>query len=126
MKTSFSTNMIFLQGNISTDPESKQSDSGTLILKFSVATNHSVKVGENYETRTTFHRVVCIGKGAEWLESRLKKGHKVLVVGRQENRSYETADGTKKYISEVIADQVTPLFSSKDNAYEDVADEIPI
>lgn len=137
MRTSFSTNIIFLQGNIASDPESRETKNGTFILNFSLATNRSVKIDDEYEDRATFHRVVCIGKGAEWLADRIKKGHKIMVTGRQENRSYETEDGQKRYVSEVIADTVTPFLqtnnSKKSNAdaaeeeykSEEIADDVP-
>jgi single-strand DNA-binding protein len=112
MRTSFSTNQIILQGNVTNDPKGKRTEKDVFILKFGLATNRSVKVGEEYEDRTTFHQIVCIGKGAEWLEERIKKGHKVLVIGRQENRSYETEEGEKKYMSEVVAETVTPFLTT--------------
>lgn len=126
MRTSFSTNQIILQGNVCKDPEAKRTNNDTFVLTFNLATNRSVKIGEEYEDRTTFHRVVCIGKGAEWLETRIKKGQKVLVIGRQENRSYETDDGEKRYVSEVIAETVTPFLSGSGNskkAQNDVAED---
>lgn len=114
MKTTFSFNNIQLLGHISSDPKVKKTQNGTTIIEFSLATNRSVKNGDEYEDRVTFHRIVCIGKGAEWLSDRLSKGQKIFVTGRQENRQYEK-DGERKYISEVFADAVTPFLSQSNS-----------
>lgn len=109
MRTSFSTNIIFLQGNITSDIKSRTNDLGKVLLTFSLVTSRSVKKNEKWTDVSTYHRVVCFGKGAEWLQDRIHKGMKMFVIGRQENRSYTKENGEKGYISEVIADQVTPI-----------------
>ncbi len=114
MRTQFSMNQIVLLGNITNDPTIKKTENGTTIITFNLATNRSVKISDGkYDDKPTFHRIVCIGKGAEWLENKIKKGHKVLITGRQENRSYETESGEKKYISEIIAESVVPFLETK-------------
>lgn len=135
MRTAFSTNLIILQGNVTRDPEVKETSGGSTILKFGLATSYSKKVGEDFEEVTTFHNIVCFGKSAEWLSTKIKKGHKVMVTGRQENRSYEKQDGTKGFSSEVIAETVTPFLAtnntkkaedqSEDYAAEEIADDVP-
>lgn len=136
MRTAFSTNLIILQGNVTRDPEMKVTQSGAAIMRIGLATNYSKKVGDDYEDVTTYHNIVCFGKSAEWLQDRIKKGHKIMVTGRQENRTFDKDDGTKGYVSEVIAETVTPFLqtngSSKkgdltDQEYdsEKIASEIP-
>ena len=112
MRTAFSTNLIVLQGNVTRDPEVKVTKNGTFVMKFGLATEHS--------------------KSVEWLDGKIKKGHKVMVTGRQENQSFEGDDGQKKFYSQVVTDTVTPFLqtngTSKQNditSEEDVSDDIP-
>lgn len=132
MRTSFSTNMIILQGNVTKDPEVSTTQNGTTVMKFGLATSYSKKTEDGYEEVTTFHNIVGFGQSVDWLDGKVKKGHKVMVIGRQENRSYETEDGQKKNWSEVIAETITPFLqtngsSQKDQntTSEDVADDVP-
>lgn len=139
MRTAFSTNMIILQGNVTKDPEVKATKNGTIVMKFGLATNYSKKTEDGYEEVTTYHNIIAFGKGAEWLDGRIKKGHKIMIVGRQENRPYETEDGQKRYVSEVIADQITPFLqtngkssdkeveptSENTQTLEDISDDVP-
>ena len=103
----FSINQVVLVGNISKDPELKFTTNNNPVLNFNMATNRSQKDGEGWKDVATFHRVVVWGKIAEYLGKVLVKGDQVTVTGRIDNRSYEQ-DGVKKYISEVVADNVIP------------------
>lgn len=105
----FSINMAIISGNITRDPELRFTPSGQAVCSFGVATNRSIKKGEQWEDVPTFHNVVQWGKPAEFTANNLKKGMKVTVTGRIDNRSYDAKDGTKKYISEIVADTVIGL-----------------
>lgn len=105
----FSINMAIISGNITRDPELRFTPSGQAVCSFGVATNRSIKKGEQWEDIPTFHNVVQWGKPAEFTANNLKKGMKVTVTGRIDNRSYDGKDGTKKYISEIVADTVIGL-----------------
>ena len=102
----FSINMAIISGNVTRDPELRFTPSGQAVCSFGVATNRSIKKGEQWEDVATFHNVVEWGKKAEFTASTVKKGMKVTVTGRIDNRSYDAKDGTKKYISEIVADTV--------------------
>lgn len=133
----FSLNKIELIGNITKDPELKFAQSGTAIIKFSLATEHSIKKGDEWEKKSTFHNIVAFGNMAEWLSKKSKKGHKVCVIGRQENESVKQEDGSWKNYSSVIAQDIIPFLatnSDKNRADEstdegptskEVADEVP-
>lgn len=103
---SYSINQVFLVGNVASEVELKFTPSSMAVCNFSVATNRSVKKNDQWETVATFHKIVVWGKLAESLANTLSKGKKVTISGRIDNRSYEAQDGSKRYVSEVVADSV--------------------
>lgn len=105
----FSINLAIITGNVTRDPELRYTPSGSAVCSFGVATNHSIKRGEQWENIPTFHNIVVWGKQAEYISNNVKKGMKVSLSGRIDNRQYDAKDGTKKYISEIIADTVVPF-----------------
>jgi single-strand DNA-binding protein len=74
------------------------------LSKFSLATSRSYKKNDEYVNETTWHNITVWGK--EKLMEKVHKGANLTVVGRIQNRSYEAQDGTKKYVSEVVADEI--------------------
>lgn len=102
---SFSVNRVFLLGNLGGDPEMRFGTNGQAKTTFSIATSYSVKEGEQWVEKTEWHRVVQWGKKAENTAEWHRKGSKVFVEGRLQTRSYEE-DGVKKYITEVVAQEV--------------------
>lgn len=109
----FSINIAFITGNITRDPELRYTPSGSAVCSFGVATNHSIKKGDQWEDVPTFHNIVVWGKQAEFIANNVHKGTKVSITGRIDNRQYDAKDGTKKYISEIIADTVVPFLDKK-------------
>ncbi len=109
----FSINMAVITGNVTRDPELRYTPSGSAVCSFGVATNHSIKRGDQWEDVPTFHNIVVWGKQAEYISNNVKKGTKVSLTGRIENRQYDAKDGTKKYISEIIADTVIPFLEKR-------------
>ena len=93
-------------GNIVRDPEIRRTKTGKMVAQFTVATNDSYTTGDGeVKERTSYIPVVAWGKMAEGLQG-VGKGAKVCAEGRYTSRSYETPDGTKKYVTEVIANFV--------------------
>lgn len=105
----FSINLAIITGNVTRDPELKFTPSGSAVCTFGVATNHSIKKNDQWTDIPTFHNIVVWGKIAEFLSNTLKKGMKVSITGRIDNRQYDAKDGTKRYISEIVADTVIPF-----------------
>lgn len=100
-------NKVFLLGNLTRDPELKHTGTGTSVCNFSIATNRSYKGSDgDFKKETSFFNIVVWGKTGENCAKYLTKGKSVLVEGRLSNRSYEASDGTKKYITEIVADNV--------------------
>lgn len=100
-----SVNKAILIGRLGHPPSLQETNGGTQICKFSVATEHSQKVDGDWQKATTWHNVVCFGKTAESCKKYLDKGSLAYIEGRIENDTYEK-DGIKRHVSRVIADQV--------------------
>lgn len=105
----FSINMAVITGNVTRDPELRYTPSGSAVCSFGVATNHSIKKDDQWTDIPTFHNIVVWGKQAEYISNTVKKGMKVSLTGRIDNRQYDGKDGTKKYISEIVAETVIPF-----------------
>lgn len=100
-------NKAIIVGNLTRDPELKALPSGIQVATVSVATNRvwKDKNGARQES-ADYHNVVVFGRQAETTAQYLKKGAQVMVEGRMQTRSWDAADGTKKYRTEIVADRV--------------------
>lgn len=100
-------NKALIIGNLTRDPEMRSLPSGIQVASFSVATNRvwTDKNGAKQEN-ADYHNVVVFGKQAENIGKYLKKGSSALIEGRMQTRSWDAADGTKKYRTEIVADRV--------------------
>lgn len=96
-------NKVQLIGNLGFDPEVREIAKGRKVARISVATNDSYRnaSGERV-TDTQWHTVVAWGATAEAVERLLRKGSPVALEGRLIHRSYETREGVKRYITEVV------------------------
>ena len=103
-------NRVQLIGNLGTEPEIITLDSGKKLAKFSIATNETYKnaAGEKV-TDTQWHNVVAWNKTAEIIEKYVQKGNEIVVEGKLTSRSYETKEGEKKYITEVVCNELLML-----------------
>ena len=103
-------NKVQLIGNLGNDPDVKQLESGKTLAKLSLATNdrYTNQKGEKIED-TQWHNLVAWGKTAEVAEKYLKKGSEVAIEGKLTSRSYEDKEGQKKYITEVIVNEILML-----------------
>lgn len=95
------TNLVIITGNLTRDAEVRFTASKTPVSTFTVACNRQ---GQNNEQAVDYFTCVLWGRTAEALEPYLKKGKNVLVKGRLQTRSYEGKDGTKKTVTEIVAD----------------------
>lgn len=98
-------NQVTLVGRVGRDPEMKSTPAGVSVTTLSLATTRSWKDknGEKQE-QTEWHNVVFWQKQAEVVAQWVKKGQEILIVGRNQTRTYEK-DGTKMYRTEVIAEK---------------------
>ncbi|NND07545.1 MAG: single-stranded DNA-binding protein [Saprospiraceae bacterium] len=97
-------NKVVLIGNLGRDPEVRHFENGSMVAKFSLATNENYrdKAGE-WQTNTEWHDIVAWRSLAERAEKTLKKGSLVYVEGKLTHRKYQDKDGNDRYITEVVA-----------------------
>jgi len=105
-------NSVKLIGNVGQVPEIKTLENGRKVANFSIATNEVYynKAGEKV-TQTFWHSLVAWGKTAEIIENYVDKGKEVAIEGKLTNRSYETKDGQKRYITEILVNEILLLGS---------------
>ena len=103
-------NQSEILGNVTRDPELRQTPNGDSVCSFGVATNFAWKdrAGEQQE-KTEFHNIVAWGELAKSLGESVRKGRKVYIAGRLQTRSWETPDGKKRWTTEIIADRALAL-----------------
>ena len=113
-----SLNRAQLIGHLGKDPELKYTQNGTAVATFSIATSESWKDKDgNVTERTEWHNIVAWRKLAEICGEWLKKGKRVYIEGKIQTRSYEK-DGIKKYITEIVADDMIMLDGAKSASSE--------
>jgi single-strand DNA-binding protein len=102
-----SLNKVFLIGNLTRPPELRYTPSGTAVadLRLAVNRNYTTQSGEKRED-TCFLSVVVWGKQAETCGEYLDKGSPILVDGRLQTREWESKDGQKRSVVEVVAERV--------------------
>ena len=108
-------NRVILIGNLANDPESRTTQSGIAQCSFRIAVQRRFK-GANGERETDFLPVVCWRQTAEFAQRYLAKGRKVAVEGSIQTRSYDAQDGSKRYVTEIIADSVETVGGREDGA----------
>ena len=148
-----SLNKVILMGNLTTDPEIKSTPSGVSVTSFSIGVARRLSVEQRQDpnaVKADFINIVAWRGTAEFICKYFTKGKSIVVVGQLQTRSYTAQDGSKRYITEVVAEEVTfgsgapsgtetqkrdvnpvpgavqPAFSESAN-YEDVApdDDLP-
>ncbi len=111
-----SVNKVILVGNLGKDPELRYTPSGTAVATFSLATSETYKDRDgNKQTKTEWHNIVVWRQLAEICGKYLHKGKQIYVEGKIQNRSYDDRDGNKRYISEVVVNEMQMLGSRDDN-----------
>jgi single-strand DNA-binding protein len=103
-------NNVVLVGNITRDPELRFTPTGQATASFGLAVNRrwQNRQTQEWEEATSFFDIVCWREMAENVAESLGKGARVVVTGRLDQRSWETADGEKRSKIEVVADEIGP------------------
>lgn len=102
------TNTITLIGNLTRDPELRYTTGGRGVASFGLAVNRRYQVNGEWQEQTSFFNVVAWAELGENCAASLTKGSRAIVTGRLEQRSYETNEGEKRSVVEVIADEIGP------------------
>jgi single-strand DNA-binding protein len=103
-------NKVQIIGNITQDIELKQTPNGQNVTTISIATNRNwTDSSGNRQEQAEFHNVVLWGKLAEIAGQYLQKGKKVYIEGRLQTRSWEAQDGTKRYRTEIVGENMIML-----------------
>jgi single-strand DNA-binding protein len=110
-----SVNKVILVGNVGKDPEVKHLDSNASVANFTLATSdhYTNKSGEKVTT-TEWHNIVCWSGLATLAENYIRKGSQIYVDGKIRTRSYDAQDGSKRYITEILADTIQLLGRKSD------------
>jgi len=106
-----SLNKVLLIGNLTRDPELRSTPSGQSVANFAVATNRVWKDPQSGEKKEAveFHNIVMWRRLAEIAGQYLHKGSKIFLEGRLQTRSWQDQSGNKKYMTEVIAENMQML-----------------
>ena len=114
-------NTIILIGRLTRDPELRYTPQGVAVASFSVAVDRPFTNAQG-NRETDFIDCIAWRKLGETVSNHLTKGRLVAVEGRLQVRSYEAQDGTKRRVSEVVADSVRFLDRPKDGKKDPVMD----
>ena len=113
-----SFNKVILIGNMTADPELKQTPGGKSVCSFSIAVNRRSKE----DNACDFINVVAWEKRADFVAQWFKKGNPILVCGQLQTRSYQDKQGNNRTVTEVLADELTFIASAPK---EGAADKAP-
>lgn len=114
-----SINRVVLTGRLTRDVELRATTSGTNVASFTVAVDGFAKDANNQTVnQASFINCVAWNQTAKFVTTYCKKGSLVAIEGRLQSRSYDRKDGSKAYVTEVVADRLENL-SPKDNSVTD-------
>ena len=105
-----SLNKVILMGNLTADPELKSTPSGVSVTSFSIGVARRLSKEQQQDpnaVKSDFINIVAWRNTAEFISRYFSKGKSIVVVGSLQTRSYTAQDGSKRYITEVVADEVT-------------------
>jgi single-strand DNA-binding protein len=123
-------NKVQLIGNLGQLPEVRTTENGKKLARFSIATNDTYRNTQGQKvSETSWHNVIAWGKLAEIAEKYLTKGREVAVAGKLVHRNYTDKNGIKRYVTEVVLNELVMLGGGKtQNEYvepqEDLSDEM--
>ena len=116
-------NKVILIGNLTKDPELTTTTSGISVCRFTIAVSRRFTNSEG-ERETDFINIVVWRNLADNCHKFLRKGSKAAVVGNIQTRSYDAQDGSKRYVTEVVAEEVEFVGARANNEDGDVGSDI--
>lgn len=115
-------NKVILIGRLTKDPETRVLTSGSTVSTFNLAVERTFKSRDG-EKEVDFIPIVTWGKTAELCEQYLQKGSLAGIAGRIQTRSYDANDGSKRYVTEVVAEEISFLTPKKE---QDTEPKVPM
>ncbi len=110
-------NKVILIGNVGKDPEVRYIDNDVAVAHFPLATSETYRSKEGERvTQTEWHNIVLWRGLAKVAENYVKKGHLLYIEGKIRSRSYDDRDGNKRYITEIVADNMQMLTRKGDSS----------
>jgi len=119
-----SVNKVILIGNVGKDPDVKYFDNGSVVANFTLATTergYTAANGTQIPDRTEWHNIVCWRGLAKVAEQFVKKGVQVYIEGKIRSRTYDDANGVKRYVNEIYADNLELLSSRRRDGEGDLS-----
>ncbi len=117
-------NSILIEGNLTRDPQMKETAKGTPLCTFSVASNRFLKHGEDYDKETSFFDIETWSSLAQTCGEKLRKGRGVRVVGRLKQDRWTGTDGKPRSAVKIVAEHVEFKPEMKGKETEEEADEV--
>lgn len=106
-------NKCIIQGNITSQPELKQTATGTEVCNFSIAVNR--KFAKQGEQSVDYINIVAFKHNAVYVAKYMQKGASVLVCGQLQTRNYTNSQGQKVYVTEILAEEVQGMGVNSQN-----------
>ena len=119
----FNFNRAILGGRLTSDPELKQTQSGTPVCSFNIAVNR--KKSKDGEQQSDFISCVAFRERAELISKYFHKGSSICIVGEIQTRKWQDGNGDNRYATEVIVSEVNFVDSKADNAQASAPTYIP-
>jgi single-strand DNA-binding protein len=104
-------NAVSIAGNLTRDPELRYTTTGKPVCTLNIAVNRRYMVNNEWAEEVSFFTAIVWGERAEHCGSSFTKGHRVAVSGRLQQRSYETKEGDKRSVVEIVATEVAASLS---------------
>lgn len=120
-------NKVILIGNLGADPELRETNNGTAVANFRMATSRRFTQNGERREQTEWHRIVVWGKLAEHCKKYLTKGRQAYVEGYLQTRQWVDRDGKTRYTTEVVAREITFLGGGRrlEGDVSNSANEVP-
>ncbi len=115
-------NKAILVGRLTKDPELRYTQSGTAVCSFSVANNRTYVTGGEKKEQVSYFNCVAWAKTGEIIAEYCKKGQRIGIEGRLQQRSWDDQEGKKRYTVEIVVDNFQFLSAPRDSAPESAAD----
>ena len=115
-----SLNKVFLIGYLVSDPELKSTTSGANECEFTIGVNRKYTKSSDGNSVSDFINIVAWRQQAEFVSKYFKKGMAILVCGSIQQRSYKDKEGKKRYLIEVVTDEVSFVEKKKEGSSFDV------